>query len=274
MAGSSMVTLVTNATAASNQDLNGQVSPTDLPSQSQPEVASILDETESAKLDDPVTSSLTLDRCFAVPEMPGVSLTSSTFALSISDFNPQFGATSISDAVPAKGTPSAIRALKFHRHPAALFHSVATPFRNQNPSLDSPRALHRLDMVLDSEVDGDAKEREHEEAQLVLAVVRAQRNVYNLEHQLISARVEESELLGNLYRFRMQEGLRVPILDIRLIHRDISKNGVPLHNRHKHRRTSSSLHESFTAGTYPPIVNSISLIYSPIAASGFPDSEA
>lgn len=126
-------------------------------------------------------------------------------------------------------------------------------------------------------MDGDAEEREHEEAQLVLAVARAQRNVYNLEHQLVSARVEESELLGNLYRFRMQDTQRRvegANFDIGLIRRDISKSGVPLHNRHKRRRTSSSLHESFTAGTYPPIVNSISLIYSPIAASGFPDSEA
>ena len=87
-------------------------------------------------------------------------------------------------------------------------------------------------------MDGDAEEREHEEAQLVLAVVRAQRNVYNLEHQLVSARVEESELLGNLYRFRMQDTQRRvegANFDIGLIRRDISKSGVPLHNRHKRR---------------------------------------
>ncbi|KAF8134822.1 hypothetical protein EV363DRAFT_1447594 [Boletus edulis] len=100
------------------------------------------------------------------------------------------------------------------------------------------------------EVYGDAEEREQEEAQLALAVVHAQHKVYNLEHQLVGAQVKESESLGNLCRFRMQDTQRRVAdanFDIGLIRRDISKNGVPFQSQHKCRRTLSSLHETYIA---------------------------
>ena len=120
-------------------------------------------------------------------------------------------------------------------------------------------------------MDGDAEEHEQEEAQLTLAVAQAQHKVYNLEHQLIGTQVEESESLGNLYQFRIQDMQRKVAdanLDIGLIHCDISKNDVPFQSRHKCRRTSSSLHETFTAGMYLSIVDSVSLNYFPTANSG------
>lgn len=120
-------------------------------------------------------------------------------------------------------------------------------------------------------MNGDTEEREQEKAQLTLAVAWAQHKVYNLKHQLIGARVEESESLGNLYWFRMQDTqckVTDANLNIRLIHHDISKNGVPFQSRHKCCQTSSSLHETFTAGTYLSIVDSVSLNYFPTANSG------
>lgn len=124
----------------------------------------------------------------------------------------------------------------------------------------------------------DVDEREQEEAQLLLAVARAQRKVCNLEHQLLGARVEESESLGKLYRFRMQDAqckVEDANLDVGMIRRDISKQGIPFNqNRHKRRRTSSSLHEivTVTGSTYlNPIVRIIGLISSTLAASGSPE---
>ncbi|KAF8444441.1 hypothetical protein L210DRAFT_3642682 [Boletus edulis BED1] len=182
----------------------------------------------------PVTSSFAPGHSFPVPETPGVLLASNSSFLSFGGFNSQLDA-SISDAVPARGTPSAIGALKLHRHAAISFHPTATPFRN--PKTGSSRVLHYSDTT-------------SEEAQLALAVARAQRKVYNLEHQLVGARVEELESLGNLYRFRMQDTQRRVAdanFDIGLIRRDISKNGVPFQSQHKRRRTSSSLHETYIA---------------------------
>lgn len=87
----------------------------------------------------------------------------------------------------------------------------------------------------------------------MLTVARAQRKVYNLEHQLMGARVEESEALGKLYQFKMQDTQRRVAeanVDIGLIRRDISKHNVPFQHGHKRCRTSSSLHESFTTSMY------------------------
>ncbi|KAF8545818.1 hypothetical protein OG21DRAFT_1528233 [Imleria badia] len=243
MAGSSMGTVATNTTAqaASNQDLSRQVSSISdgsESSKSEPEVASALGETKLAMLGTPVTSSFAPGHSFPVPETPGVPLASNSSFLSFSGFNSQLNA-SISDAVPARGTPSAIGALKLHRHAAISFHPAATPFRNP-----------KSDITSGNEVYGEAEEREQEEAQLALAVVRAQHKVYNLKHQLIGARVEESESLGNLYQFRMQDTQRRVAdanFDIGLICRDISKNGVPFQSQHKRRQTSSSLHETYIA---------------------------
>ncbi|KAF8120760.1 hypothetical protein EV363DRAFT_1157073 [Boletus edulis] len=274
MAGSSMGTVATNAAAqaASNQDLSRQVSSISdgsESSKSEPEVASALGETKLATLGTPVTSSFAPGHSFPVPETPGVPLASNSSFLSFGGFNSQLDA-SISDAVPARGTPSAIGALKLHRHAAISFHPAATPFRN--PKTGSSRVLHYSDTTSGDEVYGEAEEREQEEAQLALAVARAQRKVYNLEHQLVGARVEESESLGNLYRFRMQDTQRRVAdanFDIGLIRRDISKNGVPFQSQHKRRRTSSSLHETYIAGMYlSQIVDSISLNCSPTADSG------
>lgn len=145
MADLSMDILVTDTTAqvASNEDLSihVQVSP-ELP-ESKPEEARALDETQLAVSDLCVTHSLTLGRSFIFPKTPRTLPTSSS--LSISGSQP---GASISNAVPAKGTPSAIGALKFHRHPAIpVFHATITPLRNQNYNLDSPRILRRLDAI-------------------------------------------------------------------------------------------------------------------------------
>ncbi|KIJ11302.1 hypothetical protein PAXINDRAFT_15769 [Paxillus involutus ATCC 200175] len=125
MADLSMDILVTDTTAqvASNEDLSihVQVSP-ELP-ESKPKEAQALDETQLAVSDLCVTCSLTLGRSFIFPETPRTLPTSSS--LSISGSQP---GASISNAVPAKGTPSAIGALKFHRHPAIpAFHATITP---------------------------------------------------------------------------------------------------------------------------------------------------
>ncbi|KAF8121157.1 hypothetical protein EV363DRAFT_1458306 [Boletus edulis] len=175
---------------------------------------------------------------------PGVS-GSSYFP--IGDLNSQCG-TGINDAVAAKGTPSAIRALKFYRL-ATLFYLATTPFRHRKPDSNSPQTLHTSESGLDANADADADEREQEEAQLMLAVVQAQRKVCDLEHQLVGARVEEADLLGDLYRFRMLDAQRKVAdanFDIGLIHRDISKNSVQFPSGYKRCRTSSSLHESLT----------------------------
>jgi hypothetical protein len=108
-------------------------------------------------------------------------------------------------------------------------------------------------------VDSDTEERERAEAQLMLEVARAQRKVYNLEHQLMGARVEESESLANLYRFRLQETqdkVADANVDIGMIRRDITKNNGKFHPGHKRRRTSSSLHESYTISMYRSIIKS------------------
>lgn len=122
-----------------------------------------------------------------------------------------------------------------------------------------------LTSVQGLEVDKFVEEREREDVQLVLVAARAQRNVCLLEHKLTSARVEESEALGNLYRFRMQEAqcrLEDANIDVGFIRHDIFKNGVPLHNGHKRRRTSSSLHDSIIARMYHFAHSSIYLISS------------
>ena len=133
MASSSMGTVATNTTVQPtlDQDLpvSRQVSPTSDAelSQSEPEVVSVLEATKLAGLDTPLTSSLTPGCFFPVPEMPGVLLASSSSCLSFSSLSSQFG-TSISDAVPVRGTPSAIGALKLHRHATISFHPAATLF--------------------------------------------------------------------------------------------------------------------------------------------------
>ncbi|KAF8120727.1 hypothetical protein EV363DRAFT_1407064 [Boletus edulis] len=254
MAGSSMST-----------DLSRQVSSISdgsESSKSEPEVASALGETKLATLGTPVTISFAPGHSFPVPETPGVPLASNSSFLSFGGFNSQLDA-SISDAVPARGTPSAIGALKLHRHAAISFHPAATPFRN--PKTGSSRVLHYSDTTSGDEVYGEAEEREQGGS-----TTRPSSCACSAQTRRCTGRGVES--LGNLYRFRMQDMQRRVAdanFDIGLICCDISKNGVPFQSQHKRRRTSSSLHETYIACMYlSQIVDSISLNYSPTADSG------
>ena len=110
---------------------------------------SILEVTKLAGLDTPVISSLSPGLFFPVSEMSGVSLALSSSCLSFSGLSSQFG-TSISDAAPVRGTPSAIGALKFHRHAAISFHPAATLF--QNPKSNSPQVIQHSDTTVVSDI--------------------------------------------------------------------------------------------------------------------------
>ena len=95
-----------------------------------------------------------------------------------------------------------------------------------------------LTSVQGLKVDKFVEEHEWENILLVLAATCTQHNVCLLEHKLTSAWVEESEALGNLYRFRRQEAqcrLEDASIYVGFICHNIFKNGVPLHNRHKCR---------------------------------------
>ena len=149
MARSSLDTVVTQA--ASDQDLGHQDSPTSGSRRSdEPEVptGSILvqDGTRSSNSDVPDHGLLASNiSCTSVPETPGTSLASISSCLSISRYNPRVGG-GIRNAVPARGTPLAIGALKLHKHPSVFLHAI-TPFRKSVPYPDSPRILQRTDTV-------------------------------------------------------------------------------------------------------------------------------
>lgn len=86
---------------------------------------------------------------------------------------------------------------------------------------------------------GEEEEEEHEEhaerdeAKLVLEVARAQHKVCHTKQQLSIARIEETDALGNLYRFRAEDTERKldhAEFDLRHVHHSIQKNGVSLCN--------------------------------------------
>ncbi|KAI9567567.1 hypothetical protein HD554DRAFT_2173338 [Boletus coccyginus] len=210
-------------------------------SDSEPKVASILAESES---NISFASLLTPLSFTEVPGTPGILPISSV--LPISHHITQLATTHANDEVPTRGTPSAIGALRLHRDSLILY---ATPLQNRKLNSNPPQMLC-LDTIKGLEVDKFVEEREQEDVQLALAATCAQHNMCLLEHKLTSAWVKESEALGNLYQFRMQEAqcrLEDANIDVRLIRCDIFKNSVPLHNGHKRRQTSSSLHNSIIA---------------------------
>ncbi|KAI6022371.1 hypothetical protein BKA83DRAFT_4126071 [Pisolithus microcarpus] len=83
------------------------------------------------------------------------------------------------------------------------------------------------------EEEEDEEHMERDEAKLVLEVARVQRKVCRTEQQLSIARIEETDALGNLYRFRAEDAerkLNHAEFDLRHFCHSIWKNGVSLCN--------------------------------------------
>lgn len=83
-------------------------------------------------------------------------------------------------------------------------------------------------MASDNLSDEDS---EREEAQLLLQVVRAQRQVRQLEKDVILAQIEENATIGVLYKFRAERALqKLGTTEHNLGHlcNEIRKNGISL----------------------------------------------
>ncbi|KIJ10396.1 hypothetical protein PAXINDRAFT_157645 [Paxillus involutus ATCC 200175] len=142
----------------------------------------------------------------SIPETPDISSTSpvetsASFRAFGSILSPHLPSTHIT------GTPVAIGALR----------------------LSQKMRRNEKDVVIgDANHDEDA---ERDKAKFVLEVARAQRNVYLIEQQLVTAKLDKNVALGNLYKFRAAEverKLKNTDFDLGHVQNSICKNGVLL----------------------------------------------
>ncbi|KAF8419508.1 hypothetical protein L210DRAFT_3510735 [Boletus edulis BED1] len=152
-----------------------------------------------------------------------------------------------------RGTPLAIGAFKVQKLSSHTSH-VATPLRAasklsvsftpSSPLMSSQRRdyMEARENVTSSDGKDDS---EREEAHLLLSVARAQRQLRQLEQDVIHAQLTENIALGELYQFRAdqaQKNLDTTEYDLGCLRNTIRKNGIvlaDLPSAHKRRRASN-----------------------------------
>ncbi|KAI5988186.1 hypothetical protein EDD15DRAFT_2199129 [Pisolithus albus] len=181
-----------------------------------------------------------------VPETPDASI---SYSQQIIPAPPSSSAPRIlpsnTGAPLIRGTPAAIG---LFRAPKSLItlppHTTPFPYRNYALNFAVRSPMHAQNVLVQAEnastedEGGQAGEEEEEEeraerdeAKLVLEVARAQRKICRVEQQLSTARLEEIDALGNLYRFRAElaeRKLQYADFDVGHVRHSIRKNGVSL----------------------------------------------
>ncbi|KAI6034746.1 hypothetical protein BKA83DRAFT_4121794 [Pisolithus microcarpus] len=198
-----------------------------------------------------------------VPETPDASI---SYSQQIIPAPPSSSAPRIlssnTGASLIRGTPAAIG---LFRAPKSLItlppHTTPFPYRNYALSFAVRSPMHAQNVPVQAEnvstedeggqVGEEEEEEEHaerDEAKLVLEVARAQRKICRVEQQLSTARLEEIDALGNLYRFRAElaeRKLQYADFDLGHVRHSIRKNGVSLcdlpSTRKRHRMSDNGV---------------------------------
>jgi len=89
--------------------------------------------------------------------------------------------------------------------------------------------------------------------ELLLRVMRCQRNICSLENELTDAKIQENITVSNLYKFRAKEVMRRlegAEFNLGCVRNSMRKNMVGIHH-YKHRRTSSPTSDPGKYSTHP-----------------------
>ncbi|KAI5982919.1 hypothetical protein EDD15DRAFT_2202410 [Pisolithus albus] len=182
-----------------------------------------------------------------VPETPDANISYSQQILPLppSSSVPRIAPSNTTTSL-IRGTPAAIGLFRARKSLTTLppyspfpYHNYALNFTVRSP-MPTQNVLVRTEVSTEDGGEGervgeeeeeDEERAERDEAKLVLEVARAQRKVCRAEQQLSIARIEETDALGNLYRFRAEDAerkLNHAEFDLGYVRHSIRKNGVPL----------------------------------------------
>ncbi|KAI6019357.1 hypothetical protein BKA83DRAFT_4495400 [Pisolithus microcarpus] len=183
-----------------------------------------------------------------VPETPDANISYSQQIL------PVLPSSSVPRIVPSntstsliRGTPATIGLFRARKSLTMLplytspfpYHNYALNFTVRSP-VPTQNVLVRTEVSTEDGGEGervgeeeeeDEERAERDEVKLVLEVARAQRKVCRAKQQLSIARIEETDALGNLYRFRAEDAerkLNHAEFDLGHVRHSIRKNGVSL----------------------------------------------